>query len=144
MASFLPSASKKSAASTKEDALSAFLPKSFGGTSQKSTKEISQDQKKDEKSMIEIKNEIASEAAEAQFEYDDDVLNEPLPPLPITEQIELHKEHEKAITALGCDPSGSRMITGSYDYHIKFWDFNGMDSSYRSFRSVQPWDGYQV
>ena len=30
------------------------------------------------------------------------------------------------------------MVTGGYDYEVKFWDFAGMDSSFRSFRTIQP------
>ncbi len=42
------------------------------------------------------------------------------------------------VSALALDPSGARLVTGSYDYEVKFWDFAGMDASLRSFRSVQP------
>ena len=42
------------------------------------------------------------------------------------------------ISALGLDPAGARLITGSYDYDIKFWDFAGMDNSLQSFRSMTP------
>lgn len=52
--------------------------------------------------------------------------------------------HEKAVTALAVDPSGSRVLTGSHDYHVKFWDFGGMDRDLHSFRSVVPDDGYPV
>lgn len=36
------------------------------------------------------------------------------------------------------DPSGSRLISGGYDSVIKFWDFNAMDSSLKSFRTIEP------
>lgn len=42
------------------------------------------------------------------------------------------------VSALGLDPSGARLITGGYDYDVKFWDFAGMDASLQAFRSLQP------
>jgi hypothetical protein len=30
------------------------------------------------------------------------------------------------------------MATGGYDFDVKLYDFNGMDASLRSFRSIQP------
>ncbi|CAG8433958.1 12145_t:CDS:10 [Ambispora gerdemannii] len=45
---------------------------------------------------------------------------------------------------LALDPAGARLITGSYDYDIKFWDFAGMDSSLRPFRSLRPCGDHQI
>ena len=42
------------------------------------------------------------------------------------------------ISALGMDPSGARVITGGYDYTVRLWDFAGMDSRLKSFRSITP------
>ena len=56
---------------------------------------------------------------------------------PISHEISL--DHGmKPVLALGLDPSGARVVTGGYDYEVKFWDFAGMDSSFRSFRTLQP------
>ena len=44
----------------------------------------------------------------------------------------------KALTAMTLDSNGSRMATGGYDFEVKLWDFAGMDSSLRFFRSLQP------
>jgi hypothetical protein len=44
----------------------------------------------------------------------------------------------KTVSALALDLNGARMATGGYDYEIKLWDFAGMDSSLRPFRSIQP------
>ena len=44
----------------------------------------------------------------------------------------------KALSALAIDPSGSRLISGSIDYDVKFWDFAGMDSSLKAFRTLRP------
>lgn len=44
---------------------------------------------------------------------------------------------------MGLDPSGARLITGGYDYDVKFWDFAGMDASLQAFRSLQPCEWYE-
>eukprot|EP01133_Synstelium_polycarpum_P005871 gene5871-6790_t len=45
---------------------------------------------------------------------------------------------------MSLDPSGARLITGSYDCKVKFWDFNGMNSSLQSFREIEPVEGAQI
>lgn len=42
------------------------------------------------------------------------------------------------VSALALDPSGARLVTGSFDYDVKFWDFAGMDGALHAFRSLQP------
>lgn len=42
------------------------------------------------------------------------------------------------VSALALDPSGARLVTGSYDFDVKLWDFAGMDPSLKSFRSLRP------
>jgi len=42
------------------------------------------------------------------------------------------------VSALSLDPSGARLVSGGFEYDIKFWDFAGMDSSLRSFRTITP------
>jgi len=40
---------------------------------------------------------------------------------------------------------GSRMVTGSMDGNIRYWDFNGMNSEDKSsFRSLEPVEGHMV
>ncbi|EGO04328.1 hypothetical protein SERLA73DRAFT_68025 [Serpula lacrymans var. lacrymans S7.3] len=48
------------------------------------------------------------------------------------------KEHTKVISALALDPSGSRVLSGSHDYDVKLWDFGGMNTQSRSFKSWEP------
>lgn len=52
--------------------------------------------------------------------------------------------HERAVTALDIDHSGGRIITGSTDYTVKIYDFNGMKSDFRYFRSLEPCEGHPV
>jgi WD40 repeat protein len=81
-------------------------------------------------------NDLARE--EMNYETDSDVDVEENPySLPYSHEVEL-KGHEGHVSALSLDPSGSRLISGGYDSIIKFWDFNAMDSSMKSFRSIAP------
>ena len=50
----------------------------------------------------------------------------------------------KAVTAIAADPSGARLASGAVDYDVSFWDFGGMDSSLRSFRTVQPFQNHPI
>lgn len=42
------------------------------------------------------------------------------------------------VSALALDPSGARLVTGGYDFDVRFWDFAGMDQALQAFRSLQP------
>jgi WD repeat-containing protein 70 len=44
----------------------------------------------------------------------------------------------KSVTAMSCDPNGARLATGSIDFDVKLWDFAGMVTGLRYFRSFQP------
>lgn len=46
------------------------------------------------------------------------------------------------VSALGLDPSGARLVSGGYDYDVRFWDFAGMDQALQAFRSLQPCEWY--
>lgn len=102
---------------------------------------------------------------------DDDIIG-PLPPPPLEEKKEIVPDNEddvedeeetddgtvfipcsheasmthgtKAVTALCVDPSGARLASGSVDYDVSFWDFAGMDSSMRSFRTLQPCENHPI
>ena len=57
---------------------------------------------------------------------------------PVSHELVL-KTHERAITTLTVDPSGSRLITGSTDCTVKFHDFASMTpTTLRAFKSVDP------
>ncbi len=40
--------------------------------------------------------------------------------------------------------SGSRLATGSNDYNVRLWDFNGMNRNMNSFRVVEPIPGHPI
>lgn len=63
--------------------------------------------------------------------------------LPITSEAVL-EAHDKAVISLDVDHSGSRVLTGSNDYKVKIFDFNGMKSDCRPFRTIEPCEGHPV
>jgi WD40 repeat protein len=44
--------------------------------------------------------------------------------------------HERAVSCLDIEHSGNRLISGSLDYTLRIFDFNGMKADLRSFRCV--------
>ncbi|CAJ0761970.1 6948_t:CDS:10 [Entrophospora sp. SA101] len=75
--------------------------------------------------------------------HNKDVSESILDTLPISNRIKLN-DHHKAVTALALDPAGARLITGGFDYEVKFWDFAGMDSTLKPFRTIKPCGDYQI
>ncbi|KAI3842163.1 hypothetical protein MKX03_015647 [Papaver bracteatum] len=63
--------------------------------------------------------------------------------IPLSNEIVL-KGHSKVVAALAVDHTGSRVLSGSYDYTIKMYDFQGMNSRLASFRQIEPSEGHQV
>jgi len=63
--------------------------------------------------------------------------------IPKSHEVQLN-HGSKAISAMAIDPSGSRLVTGSIDYEVKFWDFAGMDASLKSFRSIRPCESHVI
>lgn len=62
---------------------------------------------------------------------------------PISHEVTLN-HGTKPVSALGLDPSGARLITGGYDYEVQLWDFGGMDSTLKSFRTIRPCQSHQI
>lgn len=88
-------------------------------------------------------NDDATERAPEEPEYDPSEDDDDLPQFPITHEISL-KDHTKVVSALAIDPSGARIISGSYDYDCKLWDFGGMDMRCKPFKSWEPAGTYYV
>jgi WD40 repeat protein len=42
------------------------------------------------------------------------------------------------------DHTGSRVLSGSYDYTVRMYDFQGMNSKLQPFRQFEPFEGHQV
>jgi hypothetical protein len=63
--------------------------------------------------------------------------------LPVSSEAVM-EPHGKAVISLDIDHSGSRLITGSTDYTVKIFDFNGMKSDCKPFRTIEPCEGHPV
>ncbi|KAM1122441.1 hypothetical protein ACFX2I_003993 [Malus domestica] len=63
--------------------------------------------------------------------------------IPVSNEIVL-KGHTKVVSALAIDHTGSRVVSGSYDYSVRMYDFQGMNSKLQSFRQLEPSEGHQV
>uniref|UniRef100_A0A8C6AMY2 WD repeat-containing protein 70 n=1 Tax=Monodon monoceros TaxID=40151 RepID=A0A8C6AMY2_MONMO len=89
---------------------------------------------------------LGEDVEEEEDDDDDDDSEEeenPVQKIPDSHEITL-KHGTKTVSALGLDPSGARLVTGGYDYDVKFWDFAGMDASFKAFRSLQPCECHQI
>lgn len=76
-------------------------------------------------------------------ELDDDYEPEDFNRIPLSNEIVL-RGHSKVVSALAVDHSGSRVLSGSYDYNVRMYDFQGMTSKLQSFRQLEPFEGHQV
>ncbi|GJJ70250.1 hypothetical protein EMPS_02599 [Entomortierella parvispora] len=89
----------------------------------------------------------SSKATEADSEDDDndnDTQDHPSSSvLPISHEIVLN-EHSKTVSAMALDPAGTRLVTGGYDFNVCFWDFAGMDTRFKPFRSMEPCGAHQI
>ncbi|KAL1350151.1 hypothetical protein HN51_014301 [Arachis hypogaea] len=63
--------------------------------------------------------------------------------IPLSNEIVL-KGHTKVVSALAVDHTGSRVLSGSYDYSVRMYDFQGMNARLQSFRQLEPAEGHQV
>ncbi|KAG8917056.1 hypothetical protein FRC00_014102, partial [Tulasnella sp. 408] len=65
---------------------------------------------------------------------------------PVSHEL-LLQDHTKVVSALTLDPSGARVLSGSYDYDCKLWDFGGMgggSGEAKPFKSWEPAGSYYV
>ncbi|XP_036333473.1 gastrulation defective protein 1 homolog [Rhagoletis pomonella] len=74
---------------------------------------------------------------------DDDDDNHLERKIPNTHEVQM-KHGSRAVLALAGDPAGARLVSGSIDYDMCFWDFAGMDSAMRSFRTIQPCENHTL
>ncbi|KAI1319808.1 hypothetical protein EDD11_003193 [Mortierella claussenii] len=74
---------------------------------------------------------------------DDDAEHPDSSIIPVSHEIVLN-EHSKTISAMALDPAGARLVTGGYDFNLCFWDFAGMDTRFKPFRSMEPCGAHQI
>ena len=124
-----------------DEALNQFLPNGFG----KKTKEadVARQLEKSKRPTISgsvIKSAVHEEhnAKDEPSDEDSEGESDDEDEFPVSHELVI-KTHEKPITTLTIDPSGSRFITGSTDCTIKFHDFASMTpNTLHAFKSVDP------
>ena len=108
------------------------LPQSFG--KKKKDKQDNNDQVKESKENDQFNKK--------KFEKEiDGIISDYNIPLKYAAKL---KGHNKLISTMCIDKSGTRLLSGSYDNCVKFWDFGGMNESLQSFREKIPCEGYPV
>lgn len=63
---------------------------------------------------------------------------------PVSHEIKLGSPSRKTVSCLAVDPGGARIIVGSLDNRLRFYDFGGMDKQHRPFRDIEPDEGHAV
>ena len=119
-----------------------FLPTGFGKQTQQPNvaKQLERSKRQlnnDPSSSIKLTRE-KSPGKRSDEDSDEDSDSEDEDEFPVSHELVL-KTHERSITTMTVDPSGSRLITGSTDCTIKFHDFASMTpTTLRAFKSVDP------
>ncbi|KAI4134294.1 MAG: hypothetical protein LQ347_001640 [Umbilicaria vellea] len=120
-----------------DEALKQFLPKGFGKQIKEANVAAQIERTKraaPEPAAIASGSHSSGEGNSQDSDDDSDEDDE----FPVSHELVL-KTHERAITTLTVDPSGSRLITGSTDCTIKLHDFASMTpTTLRAFKSVDP------
>jgi WD40 repeat protein len=116
-----------------EDTLRAYMPTSFGGGSGGFDQDAQIEKARRKGPENEKKLQDASDSdSDSDNESDDE------DDFPTTHEI-VFKTHDRPVTSITVDASGSRMITGSTDCTIKLHDFATMvPNTLRAFKSVDP------
>jgi WD repeat-containing protein 70 len=116
------------------------LPTSFGGgsTSFDVNSQIERTRRIPAKKPSTKPNNDSDGASDGSDSDDSDDEDEEEDEYPVSHGL-VFKTHERAVTTITVDPSGSRMITGSTDCTIKLHDFASMTpTTLRAFKSVDP------
>ncbi|KAH8815639.1 WD40-repeat-containing domain protein [Xylogone sp. PMI_703] len=134
------------------DPLRAYLPQNFGKKDKEANiaAQIERTKRATEKTAPAIKHEEqedkekrVQEPASKDYGSDDDDTDDSdqsddEDEFPVSHELVL-KTHERAVTTISLDASGSRLVTGSNDCTLKFHDFASMTpTTLRAFKSVDP------
>jgi WD40 repeat protein len=122
------------------------LPEGFGKQETKENDHLIEGryEKARRKEYVERLNNGGGKEDSADSDSDNSDEDNELDDLPTTHQLVL-RGHTKSVSSISLDPSGSRLLTGSYDCMFKYWDFAGMDSiALNPFRSFEPLETHRV
>lgn len=129
-----------------DDPMRAFLPAAFGKKEKKAdiSAQIDRTKRKVEEKPKEGNAKLLQEPASKDYgsddddDDDDDDQSDDEDEYPVSHELVL-KTHDRAVTTMTLDPSGSRLITGSIDCTLKLHDFASMTpTTLRAFKSVDP------
>ena len=122
-----------------EEALQDYLPASFGTSGGGFDLEAQMETARRKRSGSESKEKSpASPNGDVASEQDSDDDSDDEDEYPVSHEI-VFRTHNRPVTTITLDASGSRMITGSMDCTIKLHDFSSMTTNtLRSFKSVDP------
>jgi WD40 repeat protein len=119
-----------------EDALRQFMPTSFG-KQDKSVNIEAQIEGARRKIVVEGK-EAAAEKSDGDSDDDSDDDEEEEDEFPVSHELVI-KTHDRAVTTIALDPSGTRLVTGSNDCTLKLHDLSAMTpTTIRAFKTVDP------
>lgn len=124
------------------EALKHFLgTTTFGKQKHQSNVQVQIDQSKRQIQVREKEKEVKETEAKSEEDGDDDSdedESDDEEEFPVSHEL-IVKTHDKPVTTVTLDPSGTRMITGSNDCTLKLHDFASMTpTTVRAFKSVDP------
>lgn len=124
-----------------DETLKGFLPTSFGKQDKLTNITAQIDRTKRSAGLVITSQPVLGNEDEKDSDDDDedeDDEEDDEDEFPVSHELVL-KTHERAVTTITVDPSGSRLITGSTDCTVKLHDFASMTpTTLRAFKSVEP------
>jgi len=121
--------------------LQAFLGTTTFGKQGRASNAVAQIEKSKRQVQVkeeEVKQDKDSDGEDSEIIDDSDDESEEEDEFPISHELVV-KTHERTVTTVTIDPSGTRMITGSTDCTVKLHDFASMTpTTIRAFKSVDP------
>ncbi|KAM7223754.1 WD domain containing protein [Rhypophila decipiens] len=123
-----------------DDPMRAFLPASFGKKTKESNIATQIEQSRRQAPLKPAAAPKPSSNRDSDSDSDDSDDSEEGNKYPVSHELVL-KTHERTITSVSLDPSGSRLLTGSLDCTVRLHDFAAMTpTTLRAFRTVDPWE----
>ena len=121
-----------------DEALKSFLPQGFGKHTKETNVARQIERSKRDLGPKDVKARDTQSDQDDGEESDDDDDDDEDDEFPVSHELVL-KTHERTVTTMSVDPSGSRLITGSTDCTVKLHDFSSMTpTTLRAFKSVDP------
>ena len=90
-----------------------------------------------------MENSDSSDDDDGEGEENSITEHKPEKKIPHSHEITLN-HGSKVISTLALDPAGARLISGSFDYEVKMWEFNSMDVNLNPFRTMTPMQSHSI